>query len=191
LPAGRRPRPILDLAAAGGRPTIIATVALKDLHDGSGTGHTENGTVLPIPALRRLGCDADLIRHLHDSTGNTLDFGRKTRIVSQPLRRYLVSRDGGCVFGGCEIPPSGCEAHHKTPWLDGGHTNPENTLLLCRYHHHLVHEGGWTLTGNPEIDGDLSFHPPPGRNKPPMPAERKTLHHDLRKLLTTSKERYG
>jgi hypothetical protein len=27
----------------------------------------------------------------------------------------------------------------------GGTTDSANALLLCRHHHRLVHEGGWTI----------------------------------------------
>jgi hypothetical protein len=30
-------------------------------------------------------------------------------------------------------------------WADGGPTTLDNLILLCRRHHRLVHEEGWTL----------------------------------------------
>jgi hypothetical protein len=30
-------------------------------------------------------------------------------------------------------------------WSRGGETSIENCLLLCRHHHRLVHEEGWTV----------------------------------------------
>jgi hypothetical protein len=53
-------------------------------------------------------------------------------------------------------------------WLDLGETDIDNLVLLCRHHHRLVHEDGWTLLGNP--GGDLSFHRPDGINLPAAPA---------------------
>ena len=35
--------------------------------------------------------------------------------------------------------------HHITHWADGGATSLDNLVLLCRRHHRLVHEGGYSI----------------------------------------------
>ena len=72
-----------------------------------------------------------------------LDVGRRTRSISPALRRGLEVRDGGCRFPGCGLRFT--EGHHIRHWADGGETSLSNALLLCRFHHRLVHEGGWTV----------------------------------------------
>ena len=37
-------------------------------------------------------------------------------------------------------------AHHVEHWTQGGATDLENLVELCRFHHRLVHEGGWHMT---------------------------------------------
>jgi hypothetical protein len=87
-----------------------------------------------------------------------LDVGRTTRVVSPAQRTALAVRDGGCVFPGCDRPLAWCEAHHLVHWLDGGPTDLDNLVLLCRAHHRAVHEGGWQLQHRP--DGRLTATPP-------------------------------
>ncbi|MFW6202427.1 MAG: HNH endonuclease signature motif containing protein, partial [Gemmatimonadota bacterium] len=36
-------------------------------------------------------------------------------------------------------------AHHVKHWAEGGETKASNLLLLCRFHHRLVHEGRWRV----------------------------------------------
>jgi hypothetical protein len=48
---------------------------------------------------------------------------------------------------------------------DGGETTLDNTALLCRRHHRLVHEEGFSLSRAP--DGTLIFHDPHGHPVPP------------------------
>jgi hypothetical protein len=43
----------------------------------------------------------------------------------------------------------------------GGPTDSWNIAGLCWSHHHLVHEGGWVIDGNPDIE--LTFTSPYGR----------------------------
>ena len=42
-------------------------------------------------------------------------------------------------------PPAWCDAHHIRSWTDGGETSLDNTVLLCGYHHRLIHKGEWAI----------------------------------------------
>ena len=59
-------------------------------------------------------------------------------------------------------------AHHIRHWLHGGETSVDNLSLLCMHHHHLVHEGGWSVERTP--GGELRFRAPDGREVPAVPA---------------------
>jgi hypothetical protein len=60
------------------------------------------------------------------------------------MRRALAKRDRGCRYPGCDRAPNRCQAHHVWAWEHGGPTNLDNLVLLCRYHHKVVHRNGWT-----------------------------------------------
>jgi HNH endonuclease len=87
-----------------------------------------------------------------------LDVGRATRVVAPAQCTALTVRDGGCRSPCCDRPVAWCDAHHLRHWLQGGPTDLGNLLLLCRGHHHAVHEGGWRLHRNP--DGTFTATPP-------------------------------
>jgi hypothetical protein len=92
-----------------------------------------------------------------------LDIGRATRVIPPHLHRALLIRDGRCQFPGCDQPPPVCEAHHLTPWAQGGPTSLDNLALLCRFHHLIaVHHWGWTLIRS--RDGTTTAHHPDGRS---------------------------
>jgi hypothetical protein len=80
------------------------------------------------------------------------------RLFQKKLRRLLEHRDGGCAFPGCDRPPAWCHAHHIVPWSKGGPTTLGNGVLLCGYHHRLVHQGQWTV--RLARDGLPEFVPP-------------------------------
>ena len=91
----------------------------------------------------RLTCDASVVVMREDATGATLDVGRKTRTVPPAIRRALEARDTGCRFPGCTARR--CDAHHVVHWAEGGPTRLDNLVLLCRRHHRLLHEGGYSI----------------------------------------------
>ena len=56
-----------------------------------------------------------------------------------------------CAHPGCTVGFDSCRIHHIRWWTrDLGPTDIDNLLPLCETHHHLVHEGGWTLTMTPD-----------------------------------------
>ena len=99
---------------------------------------------------------------LYERAGEPLSVGRKTRTIPPALRRALLARDHGCRFPGCDNHVY-VDAHHIHHWALGGETALDNLLLLCRRHHRLVHEGGYT------VDHDLRFRDPSGNEIPPVP----------------------
>lgn len=60
-------------------------------------------------------------------------------------------------------------AHHIIHWIHGGPTELDNLVLLCPFHHRLVHEGGWTVTGGPHEQ--LAFVAPRGERTTVAPPE--------------------
>jgi len=83
------------------------------------------------------------------------------RDATAKQRKALKKRDGGCVFTGCDAPFEWCEAHHLWQHDLDGPTLLHNLVLLCKHHHHLVHEGGWHLWRARE-DGKLHLRKPDG-----------------------------
>jgi hypothetical protein len=108
-------------------------------------------------------CDSSVYRLVVGAKSETLDVGRSTPVWPVGLRRAITARDGGCVFPGCDRPPSWCDVHHCRPWSEGGDTCLDNGALLCRMHHTFAHRDGWTVIipaarGTPEVhrpDGSL------------------------------------
>lgn len=123
----------------------------------------EHGPSLSATILERLACDCG-VRLAVDQRATTLDIGRRSRTIPPALRRAIVDRDQGqCRFPGC-THRGRLQVHHGQHWSRGGHTKKPNLLLVCLYHHKVLHEGGWHVTG--DADGALTFVDPNGR---PMP----------------------
>jgi hypothetical protein len=156
--------------------------------DGDGTVHVRDGPALAPETARRLGCDASVVPILA-SGGEVLSVGRRSRSVPARIRRALEARDRGCRFPGCDHR-RWVDAHHIRHWAAGGETSLENLILLCRHHHRLVHEGGYSVRSR--ADGRLEFQRPGGGvvpASPPFPPAR-THSERLRAgpLLTGSVE---
>jgi hypothetical protein len=126
----------------------------------AGRCHLEGGPTMAALTVRRLACDASLVRIVETEEGEPLDVGRKTRSIPPAIRRALNTRDPGCCFPGCTYTRY-LDAHHVRHWADGGATKLSNLVSLCRTHHRAVHEGGIMVEAR--SGGGWRFTRPDGR----------------------------
>lgn len=104
---------------------------------------------LPPSILRRLVCDSQVSRIVFGPAGEVLDVGRARRTYTGQQRRAVIARDRHCQYPRCTAPPMLGEVHHTTAWASGGRTSVSSGVLLCWFHHDLVHRRGVTITRVP------------------------------------------
>ncbi len=132
--------------AGGHRPHLTVHIGLEDLETRCRGAVLDDGGTLTSAAQRMLACDARVIPVVLDGAGQPLDIGRATRTIPDGLRRAVAARDRGCAHPGCARPPGWCQVHHVVEWRHRGDTAISNCVLLCAFHHRLLHDGsGWTV----------------------------------------------
>ena len=134
--------------------------------DAGGPAHAwfNGGPSLPDAIRDALLCDG-IIRPLWHTAGLPINVGRTHYIVPPHTRRQVLDRDRTCVHPACESTTH-LEVHHIQDWLDDGHTITPNLVALCPKEHDALHRGDFTMTGNPDIPGDLKFYDTRGRQIP-------------------------
>jgi hypothetical protein len=142
------------------RATVVVHAQLEGLMTGSGGAELEDGPVIHPETVRRLLCNARTQTVVEDETGDVIGMGRLRREPSAWMVRQIRHRDRECRFPGCGARAF-TEAHHVTFWGHGGRTDLDNLVLICSFHHKLVHELGWRLTREP--DGQVRWLRPDGR----------------------------
>jgi hypothetical protein len=162
------------------RHSLIVATSYEALSSGIGSADIQGHGPITAGAARRLACEYGIIPAVLGTQSELLDQGVPNRLATPKQRFHIALRDGGCLFPGCDRPPSFTDAHHRRHHLDGGPTAEHNLDSFCLFHHHQVHEGGWTYT---TIDATtLEFHPPGGG--PPLLSKRRNfLNQDLNKRL--------
>jgi hypothetical protein len=137
------------------RPAVLVHVDARDLAAGDGSAWIEGQTTsVSVATARRLACADGYQPIVFEPDGSTR-LGRTQRLFSEKQRLELAAIWGGCAVEGCDRPPSMTEAHHRQHWSHGGPTDTSNGILLCRHHHMLLHNGGWSIDGPPgrHLDG--------------------------------------
>jgi hypothetical protein len=160
-----------DLAHERRVPEIMVLTDYRTLVEGlheHGICETDDGAPLPVSTVRRLCCDAEIIPMMLGTDGVPLDAGRSVRTANRQQRRALRAMYRTCAHPDCTVAFSACKAHHiRWWWRHLGPTDLDNLIALCERHHHMVHEGGWTLTMTPDRvttwtrpDGTVAHHGP-------------------------------
>jgi hypothetical protein len=120
--------------------------AYRDLFgDGTSVGWLPWMGPLSRNTSRQLACDCVLTAIVMDENGNPLNLARTARTITAKQRTALTARDHGCAFPGCGKPAAWTEGHHIWHWGDGGPTDMNNLVLLCGFHHRLIHHSDWEV----------------------------------------------
>ena len=173
-----------QLLGTGG-PVVRILVTADDLEASRGFGVLEgNAESVSIATVEAAMCSATSVEVTVDRNGKVLDLGREQRLYSRLQRIALAARDGGCMWGDCERPPSWCEAHHIKHWKrDGGRTDIDEGVLLCKHHHLVLHDHGWEIVRD---GGEYYLVPPatidPQRTRRHLPSKSRALRRALTQL---------
>jgi len=150
------------------RATVIIHARLDGPVEGSGAGtvqgeltdcEIEGGPAIHPEVTRRLLCTARVQVVVEDPSGQPVGLGRMRRDPPEWMLRQLRYRDRECTFPGCGLRRY-TQAHHVRWWDQGGRTDLDNLVLICSFHHTLVHEYGWSLIR--DRDGTVRWFYPDG-----------------------------
>lgn len=121
------------------RATVVVHIQAEER-----TAEIEGGPAVFPETAQRLACDARVQAVVQERSGNLLHVAPITRTPPAWMVRQVRYRDRGCRFPGCGTKAF-TQAHHIRWWRHGGRTELSNLVLICSFHHRLVHEHGWRV----------------------------------------------
>lgn len=141
------------------RATVVVHAQLDGIVSGVSGAEIEGGPAIHPETARRLLCEARVQTVIEDGSGQPVRLGRMSREPSAWMIRQLRYRDVECRFPGCGARRF-IQAHHIVWWEHGGRTDLDNLLLVCSFHHKLVHEYRWVVRR--KQDGEVRWFQPDG-----------------------------
>ncbi|MEO8095727.1 MAG: DUF222 domain-containing protein [Pseudolysinimonas sp.] len=124
-------------------PAVRVHVRLSDLQRGEGSAFAEGqDSALGMGTVHRFICDGGVVPILFDDDGRSINVGRTQRLFNDRQRIAIAARDGGCMMTACDRPPAWTEAHHINEFENGGRTDIDDGIALCRYCHLWLHNTG-------------------------------------------------
>jgi hypothetical protein len=73
-----------------------------------------------------------------------IDGGITRRRPTTAQQRLVQARNRTCIHPGCRMPSMECDLDHRVPWSEDQQTDANNLAPLCRYHHRIRHQAGWS-----------------------------------------------
>ena len=141
---------------------------------------TSSGVPLPVATIQKLCCDATIHLVTVDKGRVPLNVGTSERTATRVQRRALAAIHKTCAHPDCTVSVNHCQFHHIIPWEHNGPTDLDNLVPLCSKHHHLVHEGMWTIRLKPDRsivwtqpNGDIYFDGHTTDRIPTRPPDRE------------------
>ncbi len=142
---GRVPRPVSSRrhssssSRRGGGVGAEVLVHVARTKDGALVAALPDGTPVPDPQVSQLLCESTVRALVHDSDGAPIDASPARPAPTKRQLRLLHERDQHCRYPGCTARQF-LHAHHVIHREHGGPTIVANLILLCSFHHRLVHE---------------------------------------------------
>jgi hypothetical protein len=157
----------VDLLTGTTSPTVGKVHLTVDLATLAGLADTPGDLAGYGPIL------TDITRQLVESGDGSWDWtvvhpesqmpvadGHTKRRHTASQRRRLAVRHTTCVAPGCRMPTIDCDLDHTTPYAESGVTDTDDSAPLCRHHHCIRHQTGWTYRHLP--NGDILWTSPLG-----------------------------
>ena len=189
--------------AGAGWVADITVLAHVDDSTGELIGELSDGSKLPAAVLDELSCNARWAGLVFDRAGDAIWRSRSRRTVSDTQWQALLATYGGCFH--CAAPAGMCQAHHITPYSQGGATSLDNLIMVCWNCHHKIHHHNWRIEKH--SDGSHTLHPPdnpaaatqprygpahadgpPPGPEPPRPSTRTRTRKTRARTETSSRE---
>ena len=107
-----------------------------------------------------------------DDDGTVQGVGNLRYRPTRAQAAYIHARDQTCRAPGCPVPARNCDIDHIKPYAQGGATTVDNLISVCRAHHRMKHQPGFTVEATPN---GIRWTTPRGRQYtvPPPPPLHK------------------
>jgi hypothetical protein len=80
-------------------------------------------------------------RIVTQADGVVVDMGRRRRLFTGAVREAALLGAHTCVWPGCDIPASRCQADHVVDWRHAGETSAQNGAPMCGRHNRFKNNG--------------------------------------------------